>query len=257
MEKIAPRTTTDLGKIILTNGHEYNPETVYEKNTFVLYQNSTYVALQTVTGIEPSNDLVNWQLMAKGFAGDDFVAENFVFVNRGDDESDPAKEPLIDADALGGNKPDFYAPQHEISDAFSTEKDYAIGDYCIYLNSLYRFTTAKSAGAWDGAAVVPVTIAQEMQDFSTRIESINGNLQKIDANDATAVSMFKEKWDSLPTAEHGIGWAYVQPYGGAIVALYYKHALTTYGWAILCSYTLRHPIYIIVNDNIFGNAYYL
>lgn len=189
MEKIEPRTTTDLGKIMLTNGHEYNPETVYEKNTFVLYQNSTYLALQTVTGIEPSNDLVNWQLMAKGFAGDDFVAENFVFVNRGDDESDPAKEPLIDADALGGNKPDFYAPQHEISDAFSTEKDYAIGDYCIYLNSLYRFTTAKPAGAWDGAAVVPVTIAQEMQDFSTRIESINGKILNRDRKSFGTVSL--------------------------------------------------------------------
>lgn len=33
-----------------------------------------------------------------------------------------------------------------ISDAFSTEKDYQVGDYCIYLNRLYKFIKDKPRG---------------------------------------------------------------------------------------------------------------
>lgn len=60
-------TRTDLGKIFITNGGEYDPTVTYEEKTFVLYKNSTYLALQTVTGIEPTDDRINWQLMARGF----------------------------------------------------------------------------------------------------------------------------------------------------------------------------------------------
>ncbi len=167
-------TTTDLGKIVLTPGGEYSPDKTYEERTFVLYQNSTYVALQTVTGIEPSNDLVNWQLMAKGFAGSETQIEGYVFVDN-EEVIAPAADPALDADKLGGNLPDYYAPQHEISDSFSETKSYAVGDYCIYLNALYRFTNAKAAGAWDGSAVVPVTLAQEIAANRGGIEAINNN----------------------------------------------------------------------------------
>ena len=165
----ARTTTTDLGKIVLMPGGEYSPDKTYEERTFVLYQNSTYLALQTVTGIEPSNDLVNWQLMAKGFAGSETQIEGYVFVDN-EEVIAPAADPALDADKLGGNLPDYYAPQHEISDAYSDAKSYAVGDYCIYLNALYRFTKAKAAGAWNGAAVVPVTMAQE-------IAAINNNFR--------------------------------------------------------------------------------
>lgn len=60
-------TTTDLGKVVITNGGEYNPDAVYEEKTFVLHNNSTYISLKTVTGVEPVDDKVNWQLMAQGF----------------------------------------------------------------------------------------------------------------------------------------------------------------------------------------------
>lgn len=169
-------TTTDLGKIVLMSGGEYSPDKTYEERTFVLYQNSTYVALQTVTGIEPSNDLVNWQLMAKGFAGSETQIEGYVFVDN-EEVIAPAADPALDADKLGGNLPDYYAPQHEISDSFSETKSYAVGDYCIYLNALYRFTNAKAAGAWDGSAVVPVTLAQEIAANRGGIEAINNNLK--------------------------------------------------------------------------------
>lgn len=60
-------STTDLGKWMLTNGGEYNPETAYEQLTMVMYENSTYITLKTVQGITPTDDQINYQLMAKGF----------------------------------------------------------------------------------------------------------------------------------------------------------------------------------------------
>lgn len=60
-------STTDLGKWMITNGGEYNPETAYEQLTMVMYENSTYITLKTVQGITPTDDHVNYQLMAKGF----------------------------------------------------------------------------------------------------------------------------------------------------------------------------------------------
>ncbi len=167
-------TRTDLGKIIITNGGEYDPEAVYEEMTFVLYNNSTYLALQTVSGVEPVDDRVNWQLMAKGFAGSEFEIEGYVYVENEEIEPDVG-EPALNADKLGGQSPEYYAPQHEITDAFSEGKSYAVGDYCIYLNSLYRFTAAHS-GPWSGTAVVPVTIAGELKAVSGGVAAVSSSL---------------------------------------------------------------------------------
>ena len=60
-------STTDLGKWMLTHGGEYNQETAYEHLTMVMYENSTYITLKTVQGITPTDDHINYQLMAKGF----------------------------------------------------------------------------------------------------------------------------------------------------------------------------------------------
>lgn len=60
-------STTDLGKWMITNGGVYNPDALYEQLTMVMYDNSTYITLKTVQGITPTDDHVNYQLMAKGF----------------------------------------------------------------------------------------------------------------------------------------------------------------------------------------------
>lgn len=59
--------TTDLGKWMITNGGNYDPEATYEQLTMVMYDNSTYITLKTVTGVTPYNDGVNYILMAQGF----------------------------------------------------------------------------------------------------------------------------------------------------------------------------------------------
>lgn len=56
-----------------------------------------------------------------------------------------------------------------VSDAFSEEKNYEVGDYAIYENILYRFTAEKTAGAWNPAAAEAVTVAGEL-------DKLNGNL---------------------------------------------------------------------------------
>lgn len=71
--------TTDLGKWMITNGGEYDPGVTYEKLTMVMYNNSTYITLQTVNGVEPTNDGVNYTLMAQGFSANalsDVVAQD-------------------------------------------------------------------------------------------------------------------------------------------------------------------------------------
>lgn len=90
--------TTDLGKWMITNGGEYNPNTTYEQLTMVLYQNSTYITLRTVTGIIPNNDKINYILMAQGFSANalaDVVAKDTYGVIGGVSE-DVSAQNLVD-----------------------------------------------------------------------------------------------------------------------------------------------------------------
>lgn len=59
---------TDLGKWMITNGGNYNPEITYEQLTIVLYNNNMFLTLKTVKGITPVNDNINYNLMAQGTA---------------------------------------------------------------------------------------------------------------------------------------------------------------------------------------------
>lgn len=171
-------TRTDLGKWMITNGGEYDPDVVYERLTCVLYKNSTYLTLKTVTGVEPADDRVNYQLMAKGFAGSEFEIEGYVYVEN-EEIVEPAGEPMLNADKLGGELPEYYAPQREVSDEYSEETAYLTGAYCIYSNRLYRFIADKEAGSWDESFVTPVTIAEELTHFSNAVEYINTDLLSI------------------------------------------------------------------------------
>lgn len=56
------------------------------------------------------------------------------------------------------------------TDVFSTAASYAAGDYCIYNNALYKFTAAKSAGAWDTSKVAVTAIASELSALNSSID---------------------------------------------------------------------------------------
>lgn len=71
-------------------------------------------------------------------------------------------------------------------DAFSVSSTYAVGDYCIYNNKLYRCTTAIStAGAWDSSKWAETQIGDEFSslnsnligkfDAANRVETTDGN----------------------------------------------------------------------------------
>lgn len=57
---------------------------------------------------------------------------------------------------IGNLSDDFAAP-------FSTSTAYAVGDYVLYGKILYRFTSAKTAGAWDISKVTSVKVGNELK----------------------------------------------------------------------------------------------
>lgn len=73
-----------------------------------------------------------------------------------------------------------------ITDEFSTSVDYAVGDLVIYDKTLYKFTSAHSAGAWDPSDVTDdVTVDSELKLKQNLSDTFNGTLQQ---------------WEALPLA---------------------------------------------------------
>ena len=56
---------SDLGKISVTHGGNWNSNTPYEINTMVRHNNATYMSLKDSTGEEPKEDSTYWGLIAK------------------------------------------------------------------------------------------------------------------------------------------------------------------------------------------------
>lgn len=69
--------------------------------------------------------------------------------------------------------------QKTIGDAFSEGNTYEIGEYAIYENTLYRFTAAKTAGAWDPDKVQAVTVAEEIRQLNGNMMTVSGKLNTV------------------------------------------------------------------------------
>lgn len=63
----------------------------------------------------------------------------------------------------------------DTTDKFDSTKDYAVGDYVIYDNKAWKFTTVHPAGAWDESHVEQTNILAE-------IAAQNKNFVKLDEN---------------------------------------------------------------------------
>ena len=59
-----------------------------------------------------------------------------------------------------------------IAPAFSTGTSYAIGDYCIYSGTLYRFISAHSAGEWTGTDAEAVDVGGELGDLKSALDDV-------------------------------------------------------------------------------------
>ena len=68
------------------------------------------------------------------------------------------------------------------ADEFSVTKAYSTGNYCIYNNILYKFTSDKAAGAWDSSKVTSTTVAGELSSLNTNIDDF-GKHTTNDLND--------------------------------------------------------------------------
>ena len=76
-------------------------------------------------------------------------------------------------------------------DAFSTSSTYAVGDYCIYNNKLYKCTTAIStAGAWDSSKWTETQIADEFSSLNSNLSLLGGgNFEVLTYFNATKIEI--------------------------------------------------------------------
>ena len=57
----------------------------------------------------------------------------------------------------------------DMGDEFNPEVDYAVGDYAIRNNKVWKFTTAHPAGAWDESHVKATKILSEARELTEKI----------------------------------------------------------------------------------------
>lgn len=57
------------------------------------------------------------------------------------------------------------------ADVFSTSKSYAVGDLVIYSNTLYKCTTAHSAGSWASGHFTKTTLAEEITNLNSALNN--------------------------------------------------------------------------------------
>ena len=55
---------------------------------------------------------------------------------------------------------------------FSALTNYAAGDYCTYQGALYRFSAAHAAGSWTGTDATVVSLAGDVSDLRSNIDSL-------------------------------------------------------------------------------------
>lgn len=91
--------------------------------------------------------------------------------------------------------------QEMIGDEYSSSSAYAVGDYCIYNNTLYKCTTAIStAEAWNPSHWTPTSCDTELSELKTDLvdldtntfTSITANTNRITAIDGGIVKRGKE-----------------------------------------------------------------
>lgn len=64
-----------------------------------------------------------------------------------------------------------------VSDEFLKTASYEKGSYCIYQNTLYKFTSDKTAGEWDDSVVSAVTVESELNAIKTSVEEVRASAQ--------------------------------------------------------------------------------
>lgn len=92
---------------------------------------------------------------------------------------------------------DYYALsdadlKNVVASGFSTGTSYSIGDYCIYNHNLYRFTSAKSAGAWDSTKVTSVKIGRELKAIKSYSKDTTSIIAYDNTVTATGCTLYRQ-----------------------------------------------------------------
>ena len=56
-----------------------------------------------------------------------------------------------------------------VADDFSASVNYAVGDFCYHLGTLYKCTTAHSAGAWNSAHFTATQVGDEISELKNTL----------------------------------------------------------------------------------------
>lgn len=179
----SPEGYVSLGLIGFTDKGEYSSSEIYVANDLVHKDNKVWKCLQDNTsGITPAEG-ANWTIFVSGGGSGGVTSVNgktgAVTISASDVGALPTDGTATKAvsDANGNNISNTYETltgtrkiKKMISDMFSPDEAYAEGDYAIYNNVLYKFTGAKTAGAWDESKVQATTVADALNE-------LNGNMQ--------------------------------------------------------------------------------
>ena len=82
----------------------------------------------------------------------------------------------LSEDAAGNLQNEIDQTRSMLSDAYSAAKSYAVGDYCIHDNTLYKCNTAISSEAWTEAHWTETSISSENVALTNSVNTLNSNL---------------------------------------------------------------------------------
>ena len=79
----------------------------------------------------------------------------------------------------------------DMGDEFNPEVDYAVGDYTIRNNKVWKFTTAHPAGAWDESHVKATKILSEARELTEKIiaETVDFGVVQINSGSTTGLTI--------------------------------------------------------------------
>ena len=69
-----------------------------------------------------------------------------------------------------------------IADDFSAMVNYAVGDFCYHLGTLYKCTTAHTAGAWNAAHFTATQVGDELGELKNTLTSVEDALDEVKNN---------------------------------------------------------------------------
>lgn len=90
----------------------------------------------------------------------------------------------------------------DMGDEFNPEVDYAVGDYTIRNNKVWKFTTAHPAGAWDKSHVKATKILSEARELTEKIiaETVDFGVVQINSGSTAGLAIPKKDGYTIASA---------------------------------------------------------